>query len=92
MSNFFTLDNDVMSATTDDKILFRSANEFSMFIINTANKNSETLTTTILDYCDDRDIDPEDVAKLISKNLKERLAVEMSEAGLMPALSQGKFE
>jgi hypothetical protein len=93
MNKFTTLDDDeVLSATTSDKILFRSANEFSMFIINTANKNFETLTATILSYCDERDIDPENIAKLISKNLKERIALEMEEAGLMRRESSGSFE
>ena len=84
MSNFFTLDDDVMVATTEDRILFRSATEFSMFITNTAHKNGDTLTATILAYCDDRDIDPEGIAKLISKPLKDLIEIEMQEAGLLP--------
>jgi hypothetical protein len=91
MNNFFTLDNDVMDITTDDKVLFRTATEFSIFITNTANKTKDTLTNTILAYCDERDIDPEHIAKLISKPLKERLAVEMEEAGLIRRSSAAAF-
>jgi hypothetical protein len=92
MNKFFTLDNDVMDVAVTDKILFRSANEFSVFIINTANKTHETLTATILDYCEERDIDIESITKLISKNLKDRIALEMKEAGLMPHSSTGMFD
>lgn len=81
-----------MDATTDDRILFKSATEFSMFITNTANKKQQTLTQTILDYCDDRDIDPENIAKLISKTMKERIAIEMQDAGLLQRESSGSLD
>jgi len=92
MTNFFTLDNDIMEADTKDRILFKTATEFSMFITNIANQNKATLTQTILDYCDDRDIDVEDITKLISKPLKERLAMEMQESGLMRVPNAAKLD
>lgn len=92
MSNFFVLSDDVMEVTDEDQILFKSATEFSMFITNLANKNKATLTQTVLDYCDDRDIDPESIAKLISKTMKERIAIEMQDAGLLRRESSGELD
>jgi hypothetical protein len=37
----------------------------------------------LLNYCHDNDIDPEDIAKNVNKNLKEKLAVEFAEMGLL---------
>jgi hypothetical protein len=90
--NFFTLENGKSEINKDDKVLFRTATEFSTFITDLAFKNDDTLTNTLLEYCEDRDIDPEDIAKLISRPLKERLAIEMQEAGLMQRDSTASFE
>ena len=81
--SFFTLNEDSPIGKASDKILFRTATEFSMFITKLAHENGDTLTTTILDYCEDRDVDPEQIAKLVSKPLKELLAIEMQESGLL---------
>lgn len=90
--NFFTLENGKSDIGKDDKVLFRTATEFSMFITDLAFKNDDTLTNTILEYCEERDVDPEDIAKLISRPLKERLAIEMQDAGLMQKDSTASFK
>lgn len=92
MSKFFTLDKENSEATASDKVLFRSATEFSMFITNLANETDASLTYTLLQYCEDRDLDPEDIAKLISKPLKELLAIEMQESGLLNRNSSAEFD
>jgi len=92
MTNFFTLEDGSIEATVTDKVLFRTANEFSMFIVNTKNGTDKSITQCILEYCESRDAEPEDIAKLISKPLKELLALEMQEAGLLPRSSSAVFE
>ena len=92
MSNFFTLDPGNNEALFTDKILFRTATEFSMFITDAANKNGDSITQTILNYCEDRDVDPEEIAKLVSKPLKELIAMEMQESGLLKKDSSAVFE
>ena len=92
MSKFFTLEPGNTEATFADKILFRTATEFSMFITDAANKNGDSITQTILNYCEDRDVDPEEIAKLVSKPLKELIAMEMQESGLMKRDSSAVFE
>ena len=92
MSKFFTLDPGSNEVSLTDKILFRTATEFSMFITDAANKNGDSITQTILNYCEDRDVDPEDIAKLVSKPLKELIAMEMQESGLLKKDSSAVFE
>lgn len=90
--SFFTLDDGETTATPSAKVLFRTANEFSMFITNTKNDTDKSYTQCILEYCEMRDIEPADIAKLISKPLKELLALEMQEAGLLSRDSTAEFE
>ncbi len=89
--SFFTLEDEQIAKKTD-KVLFRTASEFSIFITNLARQNEDTLTHTILQYCEDRDLDPEDVAKLISKPLKDLIAIEMQESGLLQKESSAQFD
>jgi hypothetical protein len=68
----------------NDNVLFSNANEFSYFIENNAKEHEKTCTATILEYCDNRDIEPDAIAKLISTSLKGKLQMEMIESGLLP--------
>lgn len=86
------IENGNTEVQNTDNVLFRTATEFSMFITHLADKNDDTLTATILQYCEDRDIDPEDIAKLISRPLKELLAIEMQDAGLMEKENHAKLD
>lgn len=65
-------------------LLFNTASDFSHFIEKTALQESKTCTQVILEYCDDRDIEPQDVAKLISVSLKGKIQMEMIDIGLLP--------
>lgn len=77
---------------TTDNYLFRNATDFSYYIQTTAQKEGMTCTQTILEYCEQRDLDPEDIAKLINRALKEQITLEMQEAGLLPKTSTLEFE
>jgi hypothetical protein len=68
---------------TSSNFLFKSASDFSQYIEMTAAKESRTCTQVIIEYCEDRDIWPADVAKLIIPSLKGKIQMEMIEAGLM---------
>jgi hypothetical protein len=85
MESFFTLEPGatLLDIRKTAPVLFRTANEFSMHITNSAHEQGKTLTQCLLDYIEDRDVEPEEVAKLVSKSLKELLALEMQEAGLL---------
>lgn len=72
--------------TTDEFIItkeFASANEFSMFIEETAIKEGMDLIDVILNYCEEKDIDVDVTAKLVTKSLKEKLAIEFQERNML---------
>lgn len=66
-----------------DNLLFNNASEFSYFVEVTASDSDRTCTEVILEYCDEKDMDPGDIAKLISPSLKGKLQQEMIDSGLM---------
>lgn len=65
-------------------LLFNNASDFSHFIEQKAVEEDKTCTAVILEYCDDKDIEPDDVSKLISVSLRGKIQLEMIEAGLLP--------
>lgn len=64
-------------------LLFNTASDFSHFIEQTAIEEGKTCTAVILDYCDDKDIEPGDISKLVSPSLKGKIHMEMIDAGLL---------
>lgn len=76
----------------DDNLIFRTPNEFSLYIEMTAVKQQRTCTDVIIEYCDIRDLDPDDISKLISVSLREKIKIEMQELGLMSKTSTIEFE
>jgi hypothetical protein len=62
---------------------FASAEAFSMYIEDRAIKEGESLIDTIIAYCEERDIDPEVTARLVTKSLKEKLAVEFEDRNML---------
>lgn len=73
-------------------LLFKTPSDFSKYIETVSAKEDQTLTQTIIEYCDLRDIDFEDVAPLISKSFKDKLIYEFSVAGLIPKHNELAFE
>jgi hypothetical protein len=77
---------EIQAVLTDEFVItkeFASANEFSMFIEETAIKEGMDLIDVILNYCEEKDIDPDVTAKLVTKSLKEKLAVEFTERNML---------
>ena len=65
------------------KTMFQNSNDFSLYIETMAIDEGISCYNALLNYCHDNDIDPEDIAKNVNKNLKEKLAVEFAEMGLL---------
>lgn len=85
MTNFSKVSfQDLLEQTLGNSLLFSSAKDFSYFIEKRSEANNSTCTQTILEYCDAKDIEPEEVSKLISPSLRGKLQMEMIEAGLLP--------
>lgn len=85
------LDMDSLPAMTEN-LIFRTANEFSLYVEMSAVKTERTCTDVILSYCEIRDLDPNDISRLVSTSLREKIKIEMQEMGLMPRTSTLEFE
>jgi len=83
---------DIGVESNSDQFLFKNASDFSYYIQTTAQREGMTCTQTILEYCDQRDLDPEDIAKLINRSLKEQITLEMQEEGMLPRGSELEFD
>ena len=64
-------------------LLFRTPLEFSEYIESVAQRHELTLTQAIIDYCEIRDAEYEEINKLITPTLKSKIAAEMQELGLL---------
>ena len=69
--------------TLSPKTMFQNSNDFSLYIETMAIDEGISCYNALLNYCHDNDIDPEDIAKNVNKNLKEKLAVEFADMGLL---------
>lgn len=76
----------------EENLIFRNPTEFSLYIEMAAVKEERTCTDVILQYCDIRDLDPEDISKLISVSLREKIKIEMQELGLLRKTARLEFE
>lgn len=72
-----------MLITSSPKRLWRSANEFSMFIESKAVEEGTGCYSALLNYCEEMDLEPDAVASLVNKQLKDKLAIEFAEMGLL---------
>jgi hypothetical protein len=61
------------------------ASEFSIRIEKTATLSGTSYVDALLKYCADHMLDPEDVAHLISKSLKEKLESDFISMNMLPA-------
>jgi hypothetical protein len=64
------------------KVIFEDATSFSQWIERRAIKERVPCMTLILDFCEKRSVDVEEVVDLISRPLKEKLRTEAIQAGL----------
>lgn len=64
--------------------MFKTANEFSLYIEQLVKDKKLSYMDAVLDYCKENFLEPEDVAKLINKSLKEKIALDMQELNYLP--------
>lgn len=60
--------------------MFKNANQFSLYIEGIVNNTDFTYTEAILNFCEENMLEPEDVKVLVSKSLKDKLYIEMTNA------------
>ena len=64
--------------------MFKSTQEFAMFIDSHVATTGMTHMEAVLKYCEENYIDPEDISSMINKQLKEKIAVNMMEENYLP--------
>lgn len=62
---------------------FTNSNDFSMFIEQQAKKRNIGCMETLLEYCEEKDIDTTAVASMLSSSLKEKIRAEAEEMNLL---------
>jgi hypothetical protein len=62
---------------------FTNSNDFSIFIEKQAVKRKIGFMEALLEYCEEKDIDPAAIGNLISNSLKEKIRAEAEEMNLL---------
>ena len=83
LSTVYDLGAESISYSIEQTVLFKSPTEFSHFIEQKALDEKKTCTEVLLEYCDYRDIEPDEISKLVSPSLKGKLYMEMVEKGYL---------
>jgi NADP-dependent 3-hydroxy acid dehydrogenase YdfG len=68
--------------------MFRTSNEFSLHIEQIVKDKRISHMDAVLEYCKENFLEPQDIAKLVNKSLKEKIAINMQESNLMPKKAQ----
>ena len=64
--------------------MFKSSNEFSLFIEQQARTKRMTHMDAVLEYCKENYLEPEDIASLVNKSLKDKIEMDFREANMLP--------
>lgn len=68
--------------------MFKTTNEFSMYIEHYAKEHRMTHLDAVLLYCKENFVEPEDVASLINKSLKDKIEMDFRDANMLPKQAQ----
>ena len=64
--------------------IFKTANEFSLHIEQIVKDKRINYMDAVLEYCKINYLEPEDVASLINKSLKDKIEMDFREANYLP--------
>ena len=64
--------------------MFKSSNDFSMHIEQIVRDKKISYMDAVLQYCKENFIEPQDVAKLVNKSLKDKLEVNFQDENYLP--------
>jgi hypothetical protein len=64
--------------------MFKTTNEFALYIESVVVDRRISHMDAVLLYCEKNFIDPEDISKLINKNLKQKIELNMIENNYLP--------
>jgi hypothetical protein len=64
--------------------MFKSSNEFSLHIEEIVRDKKITYMDAVLEYCKENYLEPDDVASLINKSLKDKIEMDFRELNYLP--------
>ena len=64
--------------------MFKTANEFSLYIEQIVKEKRVNHMDAVLEYCKENYLEPEDVASLINKSLKDKIEMDFRELNFLP--------
>lgn len=68
--------------------MFKTANEFSLHIEQMVRETKLSYMDAVLEYCKENYLEPDDIAKLISKSLKDKIEMNFRELNYLPKQAQ----
>ena len=68
--------------------MFKTANEFSLHIEGIVRDKRISYMDAVLEYCKENYLEPQDVASLINKSLKEKIEMNFRELNYLPKHAQ----
>jgi len=71
---------------------YETPNDFSQFIEQEALSKNQTCFDTLLEYCVFNAIEPEDIKKMISPSLKDKIEVEVRRENKLPKETANALE
>lgn len=68
--------------------MFKTANDFSLHIEQIVQDRKINYMDAVLEYCKENYLEPQDVAKLINKSLKDKIEMNFRELNYLPKQAQ----
>jgi hypothetical protein len=68
--------------------MFKTANDFSLHIERLVKTGGLTHMDAVLEYCKENYLEPQDVASLINKPLKDKIEMDFRELNYLPKQAQ----
>ena len=68
--------------------MFSTANEFSLYIEQVVREKKMTYMDAVLNYCKENYLEPDDIASLINKSLKDKIEMDFRELNYLPKQAQ----
>lgn len=68
--------------------MLKNTNEFSLLIEQMVAEKRMTYMDAVLKYCEDNFLEPQDIAKLVNKPLKDKIEMEFRELNYLPKQAQ----
>lgn len=68
--------------------MFKNSNEFSLHIEQLVNSKKMSHMDAVLEYCKENLLEPQDVARLINKSLKDKIEMNFRDLNYLPKQAQ----